>query len=201
MTKSKKIDARQRDLRNRLWPEVTEDQLWIRQNSKGFATIPRTMPLMMTIMDDMSKTKPVSSTYFELFCRGFDDCMIVLNKHKEMAFHAGFSGQRAERTWRERLKILENLGFIRLMSGPSGTESYALIMNPYHVIQAHHGKGTGLTNEKYNTLLARVSEIGATDLDAKEDAKNEKVLADKKQSPRRKTTLVFKKTKKIGQAK
>lgn len=160
-----KIDARQRELRNRLWADVTDDKLWVRQNSKGFATIPRTMPLMMSIMDKMSKNKPVSAAYFELFCRGFDDCMIILNKPKEMAFHAGFDGQRGERTWRERIKILEQLGFIRLKEGPSGPMSYALILNPYHVIKAQYGRHMGITSESYNALLARVAEIGAKDLD------------------------------------
>lgn len=165
-----KIDSKQQELRNRLWPEITEEHLWQRQNSKGayskgFATMPRTMPLMLAIMDDMSKNKPVSSTYLELFCRGFDDCVIILNKPKEMAFHAGFTGQRAERTWRERLQILTDLGFIRLKEGPSGAMSYALILNPYHVIQGQYGKHPGVTADKYNALLARALEIGATDLD------------------------------------
>jgi len=168
--RKKKIDDRQRELRERLWPEVTESDLWVRLNSKGdyaigFATLPRTMPLMLAIMDDMSKTTPVSSTYLELFCRGFDDCLIVLNKPREMAFHAGFTGQRAERTWKDRLKILSDLGFIRIKEGPSGPMSYALIVNPYHVIKAQYGKHPGITADKYNALLARVSEIGAKDLD------------------------------------
>jgi len=174
-----KIDERQRELRTRLWPDVTDENLWIRQNSTGFATIPRTMPLIMSIMDQMSKTKPVSSAYFELFCRGFDDCMIVLNKHKEMAFHAGFDGQRGERTWRERLKILEELGFIRLKEGPSGSMSYALILNPYHVIKEQFGKHFGITHECYNALLARVCEIGAKDLDESVPQQLEKIVSKK----------------------
>ncbi len=177
-----KIDARQRELRDRLWPDVTEDNLWIRQNSKGFATIPRTMPLMMSIMDQMSKNKPVSAAYFELFCRGFDDCMIVLNKPKEMAFHAGFDGQRGERTWRERIKILEQLGFIKLKEGPSGSMSYALILNPYHVIKAQYGKHLGITSESYNALLARVAEIGAKDMDEQQANKQPTIKKAKKGS-------------------
>lgn len=164
--RNKKIDERQRELRDRLWPEVTEDDLWFRQKSKGFATLPRTMPLMLAIMDDMAKTTPVSSTYLELFCRGFDDCMIILSKPREMAFHAGFTGQRAERTWKDRLKILSDLGFIKLKEGPSGPMSYALILNPYRVIKMHYGNShPGVTMDKYNALMARAIEIGAKDLD------------------------------------
>lgn len=164
--RNKQIGDRQLDLRSRLWPEITEDDLWTRQRSKGFATLPRTMPLILAIMDDMTKSKPVSSTYLELFCRGFDDCMIILNKPKEMSFHAGFTGERAERTWKDRLRSLSELGFIKLQSGASGDMSYALILNPYKVIKQKYEKGSsGITADKYNALLARAIEIGAKDLD------------------------------------
>ena len=170
----KKIEARQLELRARLWPEITDDDLWFRQKSAGYATVPRAMPLMLAIMDEMAKGKHISSTYFELFCRGFDDCMIVLNKPREMAFHAGLTGQRAERTWREKLRILNELGFIKIKEGPSGAMSYALMLNPYKVIKSHYvSRHPGITSDRYNALLARVSDIGAQDLDdlKKTDAK------------------------------
>ncbi len=120
----------------------------------------------MSIMDDMAGGKPVSSTYLELWCRNFDDCFVVLSKQREMAFHSGFTGQRAERTWRERIRILAALGFIDIKEGPSGPESYALIWNPYKVIRKHHETGSQPVREdKYNALIARAVEIGATDLE------------------------------------
>jgi hypothetical protein len=86
---------------------------------------------------------------------------VVLSKPREMAFHAGFDGQRAERTWRGRLEILADLNFIGLKEGPSGPLSYALIWNPYKVIKDHHDNKTpGLRQDKYNALLERMSEIG-----------------------------------------
>ena len=110
---------------------------------------------------DMSKGQPVSSTYLELWCRTFDENFVVLSKPREMAFHAGFDGQRAERTWRGRLEILADLNFIGLKEGPSGPMSYALIWNPYKVIKDHHDKkAPGLRQDKYNALLERMSEIG-----------------------------------------
>ncbi len=131
----------------------------------GFATVPRTMPLMLAIMNDMAKSKPVSSTYLELFCRSSDDCLINLSKPREMAFHAGFTGQRGERTWKERLKLLSEMGFIKIESGASGPMSYALILNPYKIIKRNYGVHPGVTEDKYNALIARAIEIGAKDLD------------------------------------
>lgn len=123
------------------------------------------MPLMLDIMNDLANGQPVSTTYLELWCRAFDECFVTLSKPREMAFHAGFSGQRGERTWRGRMKILANLGFIDLKEGPSGPMSYALILNPYLVIRRHKQQGhPGVREDKYNALVERAIEIGAADL-------------------------------------
>ena len=124
------------------------------------------MPLMMSIMDDLAEGQPVSMTYLELWCRAFDECFVTLSKPREMAFHAGFTGQRAERTWRARMKILSDLGFIDIKEGPSGPMSYALIYNPYLVIRRLHAAKTfGVREDKYNALMERAGEISANDLD------------------------------------
>jgi len=157
----KKIAKRQLELRHRLWPDVGQESLWSRHTHDGFTTLPKAMPLMMSIMDDMTKGQPVSSTYLELWCRTFDESFVTLSKPREIAFHSGFVGQRAERTWRSRLKILEELKFISLREGPSGPASYALIFNPYKVILWHyHNKSPGLRADKFNALMERAAEIG-----------------------------------------
>ncbi len=162
----KKIEQRQLELRGRLWPEITDGHLWRRKHHQGFVTLPRTMPLMLTIMDDLSEGQPVSSTYLELWCRAFDECFVTLSKPREMAFHAGFTGQRGERTWRGRMKILAKLGFIDVKEGSSGPMSYALILNPYLVIRRlMQQKNPGIRADKYNALMERAGEIAAVDLD------------------------------------
>jgi hypothetical protein len=159
-----KISERQLALRRQLWPETGENDLWLRKRTKGFTTIPRTMPLIMAAMDALSPGKPVSSAYLDLWCRAFDECIVVLNRHTEMAFGSGFGGQRAEQTWLGRIKILESLGFIKTQPGPSGPYSYALILNPLKVIMKHQAAGTpGLNLDLFNALRARATEIGAED--------------------------------------
>lgn len=157
----KKIQQRQLELRGRLWPELDAASLWNRLTHDGFSTIPSTMPLMMSIMDDLSNGRPVSSIYLDLWTRAYDEGFVTLSKPREMAFHAGYSTQRAERTWKQKLEILADLGFIDLKSGPSGPASYALILNPYLVIKKHHDKKSpGLREDKFNALVARALEIG-----------------------------------------
>jgi len=120
---------------------------------------------MLSIMDDLAKGHPVSLTYLELWCRTYDENFVTLSKPREIAFHSGFYGQRAERTWRSRLNILQELGFISLREGPSGPASYALIFNPYKVIKAHYEQcNPGLRKDKYNALMERALEIGDNSL-------------------------------------
>ncbi|WP_316159454.1 hypothetical protein [Bradyrhizobium sp. SZCCHNRI3042] len=162
-----KYSKRIREQRAKLWPDVDfKKQLWHRKRNDGFTTIPRTMALIISIIDDLTKGGPAGKTYFELWCRSFDEMYVSLSKPKELAFCSGFIGQRAERTWAEKIRKLAELGFIKLQSGQSGPLSHALIMNPYLVIKKMHEEGQpGLSKEKYRGLQDRAHEIAATDLD------------------------------------
>ncbi len=112
-------------------------------------------------------------TYMELWCRTFDEMYVSLSKSKEIAFHSGFTGQRAERTWSEKIRKLDELGFISVREGQAGLLSHALVLNPYLVIkELYDGKKYSISKEKYNALVERAIEIGAgEDL---EDDKTEK---------------------------
>jgi hypothetical protein len=158
------IAKKQLEQREALWPGA-EPNLWNRKANKGFATIPKTMPLILQIMDEMSKGKPLSSTYLGLWCETWDNSMVNVGKHREMAHSAGFSGQRAEYTWSGRIEILRQLNFIDVKPGKSGPISHVLIWNPHYVIRWHHQHKTpGLVEASYNALLDRALEIGAKDM-------------------------------------
>ncbi len=150
--------------REALWPGQ-EPNLWNRKNNKGFATIPKTMPLILQIMDELSKGKPVSSTYLGLWCATGDNSMVNVARHQEMAHAAGFSGQRAEYTWQGRMHILQQLRFIDIKPGKAGAISHVLIWNPHYMIRWHHiNKTPGMLEGTYNALLDRAIELGANDI-------------------------------------
>lgn len=163
--KTRTILKRQLETREKLWPGIDNDRLWYRKDRDGFITMPRLMPLIMGIMDDLSgKGFPVGQTYLEMWCRLYDEGFLTLNRPEEMAFYAGFSGQRAVRTWRDRVRRLHELGFIDIKSGPMGEFSYVLFWNPYHVLRRHRDAGS-IQDAKWRALEVRASEIGATDID------------------------------------
>lgn len=158
------IAKKQLALRDHLWPGMAP-LLWDRKAHKGFTTIPKTMPLIMRIMDEMTKGAPVSSTYMTLWCSTWDNGFVQTIRPSEMAFASGFGGQRGEHTWAARIKKLEELQFISLKAGKSGPMTHALIHNPHLILRWHHeNKTLGLVDATYNALVALALDVGAMDL-------------------------------------
>ena len=170
--KARTILERQIALRNKLWPGVDNRQLWYRKERDGFATMPRLMPLIMNSMDFLSgKGLPVGQVYLDLWCRTFDEGFLQLNRPEEMAFHSGFSGQRASRTWKDRMKRLADLNFIGVVSGPLGEMSFAILYNPFHVLKRAYIAGK-LPENYWQSLVVRANEVGALDFDDLDEAGN-----------------------------
>lgn len=165
-TTKKQILEKKLALRQKLWPKITEGDLWNHRRTDGFVSIPRVMPLLLHIMDDLAK-RPVSTTYLDLWCRKWPEGFLTMNRpQKEYAFFAGFCGQRGEQTWRERMKELAKLGFIQVESGSNGEFSYVLIVNPIRVVENHmQKKTTGLRRDYVNSLIERSSQVKARNLD------------------------------------
>jgi hypothetical protein len=162
-----KIQRQKADLRDSLWPDLDDKRLWGYSTADGWLNVPRALPLLLQIMDRLSNGKPVSATYLDLWCRTFNDSFVVASKPREMAFFSGFTGERAERTWASRMRILADLGFIDIKDGSNGAISYVLIWNPYTVVRELHAKGR-VDTKSYNALIERMIEIGASDLQGPE---------------------------------
>lgn len=160
----KAIASKQIALRDQLWPGI-EEQIWQRKSNRGFTTIPKTFPMIMQIMNEMTKDTPVGSTYLSLWCSTWDNSFASLSKAKDLAYASGFSGQRAEYVWGTRMRLLERLEFISIKAGKSGPMSHALIWNPHFVIRRHYRKKTpGLSEASYTALIEWGLEIGAVDI-------------------------------------
>jgi hypothetical protein len=159
------IAKRQLALRDQLWPSIAP-YLWDRKAHKGFATIPKTMPLVLKLMDQLTKKEPISATYLSLWCSTWDNSFATLSKPRDLAHSSGFSGQRAEYTWSTRMKRLKGLGFIDIKPGKSGDMSYAIILNPHFAIRRLHEQGEipSSIEATYTALLDLALEVGAKDM-------------------------------------
>lgn len=160
-------------MRESLWPGIDESKLWLRtdQTRKGYTTIPRGMPLFMGMIDYASKrvnvkSVPAGQSYLVLWCRVRDEGMLNIESEAPFAFEAGYAGERNVFTWREHMKVLKELGFIDFKPGAASPCQYVLLLNPYLAAQALRARGDNWVREvAYTTLLQRMSEFGATDLD------------------------------------
>lgn len=163
MKRESKADKFNKELRQRHWPKLPKDATWDRHKATGFTTIPRCLSHVMLIMDSLSSGKPVSATYFTLWCHARDQHVLDIRNPNELAYESGFGGQRAESTWRERMKILQELGFILAEKGRYGDFTYVVILNPFHVID-HLNSSGGIQNAKMDALLDRLSDVGADEI-------------------------------------
>lgn len=152
------------ELRQTLWPDLDPDMLWDVNYDDGYTPVPRTMPIMISIIDDLTKGKPAGVTFFELWCRAYGEMYVSLGAAASLATHSGYSGQRAVRVWQERVESLEKLGFIKTKPGSAGRYSHSVLLNPHKVLRNLYEEGnSGISKEKYDALVERATEIGAKD--------------------------------------
>jgi hypothetical protein len=162
--KSRSASDRRTTLRQGLWPDVVEGQLWLRKQRAGFTTVPRTLPLIGQILDQESgKGFPLSGVYFTLWCWVYDEGIVEVRDPRAMAHESGFSGPRAESTWRTRMKRLADLGLIKARPGLAGEFQFVLLLNPLQRIKALYADRE--PDILYTALLGRMAQVGADDMD------------------------------------
>lgn len=160
----KTASERRKLLREKLWPDIDDEKLWLRKQRTGFTTIPRTLNLIGRILDTLSgKGFPLSGTYLTLWCWVFDEAFVEIRNPKELSYESGFNGPRAESVWKSRMRKLEELGFIKTKPGLAGEFHYVLLLNPIQVIENIYSKNTD--DIAYKALLSRLVHVGADDID------------------------------------
>lgn len=159
--KKKSMTERALARRREYWPKVRDDDLWHRKRNDGYATIPRTLPILMNIIDYMTSGKPAGPTYLALWCRNPDESVVTIDSQEVLAEESGFTGERKVTTWRARMKSLAELEFIDPRRGASGDFQHVLIPNPHLAVRKLRGR---FPDAMWEMLFERGSEIGAADL-------------------------------------
>ena len=115
---------RRANLKHEYWPK---ESAW---NGAGVGWFkgPRTLPLILALLADKKLTagRDVSRVYLELMARHMDGGVVEVGNEADHAYAAGYTGSRAIRTWTERMRILERLGFIK--SRHIGNQRYKLVL-------------------------------------------------------------------------
>ncbi len=158
--RSLKIQQRRVALRDQFFPDAA-NLVWTRQLNAGYCSVPRTIPWIALLIAQLSTHGNPSGVYWDFWCRAFDEGVIEVNDEQEFAFSSGYTGNRALRTWKEHVKQLQKLGFIKVAPKGNREIGYILLLNPYLVVE--HLKKQGQIPEVswWTSFQARMAQIGA----------------------------------------
>jgi hypothetical protein len=128
-------NERREKVRQEFWP--AEEAVWAEDLKKeaGWFAAPRTLPLILELL----KSKAISGkhdptrVYLELLARQIDSGVVEMVHEAEHAYHAGYTSPRNKRTWRDGIRLLERVGFIKTHE-VNGHYKYVLIVHPTVVI-------------------------------------------------------------------
>jgi hypothetical protein len=160
-TKTQAGDRREK-LRQEYWP----DEIAWDGKGRGWYPSPRTLPLILGLLasKDLSGNQDPSRVYVELLSRHMDEGFIEMTHEEDHAYAAGYWGERSARTWRERMEILEQIGFIK--SKPKGNRKYGYVLLVHPAVAVQQLKEQGkLPSRWWDAYRARQIETRATSYD------------------------------------
>jgi hypothetical protein len=134
MSEKTGIAARREEIRKQNWPN---EDLWTGEKpEKGWFPAPRTLPLILSLLSTkkISQKKDPSTVYLDLMSRQRGEGIVEMVHEADHAYASGYEGRRAVRTWQERMKILEENGFIRTVR-VGNRFKFVAIIHPTTAIQ------------------------------------------------------------------
>ena len=162
------------DLRKVHWADLKDEDIWLLSNEHkrfGFAQVPRTLSLVINIINEIAKKKngkavPAGKTYFALWLHHYGEGLVRIASEAQIAYEAGYGGQRNVSTFRQHMEVLREIGFIDFRKGVKGPMHYVLLLNPYNVMKRlrEQKDETGeklVSDEQYAALVERVNDIGS----------------------------------------
>lgn len=146
----------------------------------GWFKAPRTLPLILALLKQLkvksAKGKggsiDLSSTYLELWSRHHGQGVIEMGLEGDHAFCAGYVGERAVRTWQERMKYLIELGFIKAVEVGNVRYRFVALIHPAEVL-AKLDRAGSLEQKWLYAYKARILETKEPSFEQREKDKEE----------------------------
>ena len=79
----------------------------------------------------------------------------------EHAYGAGYITPRSQRSWRERMQVLDDLGFVKAKPKGGWKYGYVLRVHPHDVVEALRRTRKDIPEQWVTLYLHRVSQVGA----------------------------------------
>ena len=112
-----RAQQRRRLLRDQMWPGA-EELIWHRKAEDGFVTVPRTVPLIGTLIRLLTKDLDASRPYLDLWARVFDEGVVEVLDEEELAASCGYPTPRRNVPGR-----IQDFGSTRVARGSTVTSS------------------------------------------------------------------------------
>lgn len=128
-----KADARRLRKRNDLWREA--EHIAAKPFETGWWKASRALALFLSLTRDRRITGRLdcSAVYLDLLSRDYGQGFVEILDEADHAFCSGYFGERAVRSWRERMEKLAEAGFIMIKPKANRRVGYALILDQYTV--------------------------------------------------------------------
>lgn len=133
--------------RTRLWPNAGSEVFDpSNRATKGYAQVPRVVPLVARLINEVGGAENAGPLYQVLWAQDWGQGIIEVRSFRGLLYEAGYTGKgsRVERTWEERIRILERLELIRSAARGLDNYGYILLVDPYlgglRAAQAHEKK-------------------------------------------------------------
>jgi hypothetical protein len=153
-------------IREEFWPTVP---YWRGPAETGFFCAPRSLPLVLRALrqKSLSGSKDPSSVYLDLLANHWSEGIVELSHAEDHAYAAGYANVRI---WQDRMKILEDTGFIK--SAPRGNRRYGtiLIVHPSVVMKQlkDEGKIPDDLWKTYRDIQIRSKEVSESEINSRD---------------------------------
>ncbi len=165
--KKSKAEIRREIKRRELFPNVSPEDVW-NTGLDGWSCVPRTMPIILKAIRELTKGVAADTTYHALWSNSLSEAIVEVMNRGSLIASSGYTGPSSERLWRERMRKLEELGFIEIASGGTQDISTVLLKNPHKVLKKlHQAKAPGLEERTYNTMVEQMAQHGMKDFEEK----------------------------------
>jgi len=175
MKNKSKATQQRESIRNDIWPD---EDAWTGEQEVGWFFAPRTLPLIIKLLGskELSGSYDPTTVYLELWSRHLDGGVIVMASEEEHAFAAGYEGKRGVRSWQERMRMLEKLGFIKTHRTGNKQYKYVLLIHPTTAVR-HLKEQKKVPDLWWNTYRDRQREAKEATYEKRQEAKTPATVA------------------------
>jgi hypothetical protein len=155
--------AKRIELRDHLFPGLVE-HIYPPPGTKGWCLMPRYMPQIINLLSErrFSGGMDLMRTYLGLWCDNYGEGFVEIDNEMTYADVAGFRGERGLRSWRDRVRKLQKLGFVETVEMGSAKIGFVGIVDPSYAVSRLPSLGYELQKGWQAQYLATLIRTGAT---------------------------------------